>query len=41
MTIRIPQGVAIAGGVLFGLLSLAAAVKEAPEIWRYLKVEGM
>jgi UDP-N-acetyl-D-mannosaminuronic acid transferase (WecB/TagA/CpsF family) len=41
MTIRIPNEVAIGVGALFVLAFAFYAVKQAPEMMRYLKIEGM
>jgi hypothetical protein len=41
MSIRLPLGLVIGGTVLLGLASIASLAKELPEIWRYLKTEGM
>lgn len=41
MTIRIPNEVAISIGALFVIAFAVYAVKQAPEMIRYMKIEGM
>lgn len=41
MTIHIPRGVLIAGGAACCLAIFGLIVRQAPELLRYAKIEGM
>ncbi len=41
MTIHIPRKIAIALMALLGLGALAGLVYQVPDIWKYLREEGM
>lgn len=41
MTIRIPRPTLIASALLLGSALVAMLLREGPDLWRYLKLEGM
>ncbi len=41
MTIHIPRPIAIAAGALAGGVLLAMLAHQGPDLWKYLRAEGM
>lgn len=41
MTIHIPRSIVFLGGVAFTVALVGMMMKQAPEMLRYLKIEGM